>query len=119
MQSINAMLEASSSTKTPHQYYLLKKYELLQCGDIDKLIKQRQSSEEPPLYFVTIEDTIKRAHIATGHGGRDKMIHELNKKYANITVDAISLFKSMCMECQRKIKRPTNKGAVAKPIISS
>jgi len=37
----------------------------------------------------TMEDTfdvIKRAHIATGHGGRDRMMKELQRKYANITV---------------------------------
>ncbi|XP_071083993.1 KRAB-A domain-containing protein 2-like [Haliotis cracherodii] len=106
LESINNLLEASITTKkTPHHHYLLKKYEVLKCGDVDKLIKRRQSSEEDPLYFVTIEDTydtIKRAHLATGRGGRDKMIHEINKKYANITIDSISLFKSMCTECQRK-----------------
>jgi len=30
-------------------------------------------------------EIIQRAHIATDHGGRDKMITELRKKYANIT----------------------------------
>ena len=30
-------------------------------------------------------DVIKRAHIATGHGGRDRMVKELGKKYANVT----------------------------------
>jgi hypothetical protein len=47
-------------------------------------------------------DVIKRAHIATGHGGRDRMLKELGKKYANVTRDSIELLKSMCIECQRK-----------------
>ncbi|XP_047480658.1 KRAB-A domain-containing protein 2-like [Penaeus chinensis] len=45
----------------------------LQCGGIEKLIKKRKSA---PVYYVTIEDTydiIKRAQIATGHGGPDRM----------------------------------------------
>jgi hypothetical protein len=41
-------------------------------------------------------DVIKRAHIATGHGGRDRMLKELGKKYVNVTRDSIELFKSMC-----------------------
>jgi hypothetical protein len=37
-------------------------------------------------------DVIKRAHIATGHGGHDRMLKELGKKYANVTRDSIELF---------------------------
>ena len=73
--------------KTPHQYYLLKKYEVLECGYVNKLIRKREDNEDI-FYFVSIEETfdvIKHAHIATGHGGRDKMIKETNKKYANTT----------------------------------
>ena len=43
-------------------------------------------------------DVIKRAHIATGHGGRDRMLKELGKKYVNVTRDSIELFKSMCID---------------------
>ncbi|XP_064082882.1 KRAB-A domain-containing protein 2-like [Macrobrachium nipponense] len=109
-----------SGKKTPHEYYLLKKYEILKCGDVLKLIRRRTANEDP-IYFATLEDTfdiIKRAHIATGHGGRDKMVKELNKKYANITHDAISIYKSLCIECQRKRKRPTTKGTVVRPILT-
>ncbi|XP_047492001.1 KRAB-A domain-containing protein 2-like [Penaeus chinensis] len=76
---------------------------------------------EPPLYYVTIEETfdvIKRAHIATGHGGRDRMIKELQRKYANITTKALELFKSLCEECQKKRKRPMTKGVMLRPILS-
>lgn len=109
-----------SGKKTPHEYYLLKKYEVLKCGDVFKLIRRRNANEDP-IYFATLEDTfdiIKRAHIATGHGGRDKMVKELTKKYANITHDAISIYKSLCIECQRKRKRPTTKGTVVRPILT-
>ncbi|XP_046560558.1 KRAB-A domain-containing protein 2-like [Haliotis rubra] len=92
---ISDLPEASkTSKKTPHQYYLLKKYEVLQCGDINRLIRRRQHEEETPLYFISIEETyevVKQGHVATGHGGRDKM---------------------------RKRKRATTKGTVVKPIIS-
>ena len=39
------------------------------------------TSPEYPLYFINIEDTydvVKRAHIATGHGGRNRMIKEVS-----------------------------------------
>jgi len=47
---------------------MIVRYEILQCGDVEKLIKNRNNPDEPPLYYVTMEDTfdvIKRAHIAT------------------------------------------------------
>ena len=118
---ISQLLEATATTKkSPHQYYLLKKYEVLECGYVKKLIRKREDNEAT-FYFVSIEETfdvIKRAHIATGHGGRDKMIKETNKKYANITQEALNIFKSSCIQCQKKRKRTTTKGVVVKPILS-
>ena len=62
------------------------RYEVLQCGDIEKLIIKRQTPDERPVYYVSIEDTFDViAHIATGHGGRDRMTKHLADKYANIT----------------------------------
>lgn len=52
------------STKSRHEYYLLNKYEVLQCGDVEKIIRKRQTSDETPVYYVSIEDTldiVKRA----------------------------------------------------------
>ncbi|XP_041347573.1 KRAB-A domain-containing protein 2-like [Gigantopelta aegis] len=121
IKTVGELLEATQAPKkSRRQFYLLKKYKLLQCGDVQKLIRKKPNQEHP-LYFATIEETfdiIKRAHIATGHGGRDKIIKDINKKYANITQDAITLFKSMCIECQRKRKGTTTKGIVVKPILS-
>ena len=108
-------------TKSHHNYYILNRYEVLQCGDVEKLIKKRKSPEDRPVYFATIEDTydiITKAHIATGHGGRDRMLKHLGQKYANITTYAVELFKSYCLVCQEKRKRPMTKGVVVKPILS-
>ncbi|XP_064083051.1 KRAB-A domain-containing protein 2-like [Macrobrachium nipponense] len=74
------------------------------------------------MYYVSIEDTydvIKRAHIATGHGGRDQMVREIGKKYVNVTRDAIELFKSYRYECQKKHKRPRTKGVVVRPTLTN
>ena len=62
-------------------------------------------------------DTIKRAHIATGHGGRDKMVKALIR-YANVTRDTVELFKSLYVQCQKKRKRCATKGVTIKPILS-
>ncbi|XP_064099873.1 KRAB-A domain-containing protein 2-like isoform X3 [Macrobrachium nipponense] len=96
-------------------------YEVLQCGPTEKLIKRRSTRQESPLYYVSIEETfdvVKSAHISTGHGGRDRMLKELQKKYANIPTKAVELFKSLCQECQKKRKRPMTKGVVVRPILT-
>ena len=97
----------------------IQKFEILQCGDVENLIKKRLTEEDIHLYYVSIEDTfdiIKRAHISTGHGGRDRMVKELSNKY--VTREAVELFKSLCVDCQRKRKRPTTKGVVVQPILT-
>ncbi|XP_068234280.1 KRAB-A domain-containing protein 2-like [Palaemon carinicauda] len=109
-------------TKSHYEYYLMSKYEVLQCGDVEKIIKKRQTLDETPVYYVSIEDTfdiVKRAHVATGHCGRDRMTKELQVKYDNIQRDTIELFKLLCLECQKKRKRPMTKGVVVKPIPST
>jgi hypothetical protein len=45
---------------------------------------------------------VKKIHFAVGHGGRDKMIKEANKKYANVSIEALEQFKEQCEECQLK-----------------
>jgi len=85
-------LNEQSTAKSHQGYYLLSKYEILQCGDVEKLRRYRKSNDDPIQYYVHIEETfavIKRAHIATGHGGRDRMVKELGKKYASVTRDSI------------------------------
>ena len=108
--------------KSRHDYYLLSKYEIFSCGKVDKLIKKRKNENDPILYYVPLEDvysTILKAHVETGHGGRDKMKHYLSKKCANITRDMLEIFKSFCVLCQEKKNRPRVSGVVVKPILSS
>ncbi|XP_063887764.1 KRAB-A domain-containing protein 2-like [Scylla paramamosain] len=112
---------ASAKNKSNRQYYILGRYEVLQCGGVEKLIKKRKDETQELVYFVHVEDlfeTIKRAHIATGHGGRDKMVKELSR-YANVTRDTVELFKSLCVQCQKKRKRCATKGVTVKPILSN
>ena len=88
-----------------HVRYFLCRYEVLQCGDEEKIIRKRSDVNDNPEYFVHMDDmfdTIKRIHVSTGHGGRDKMLKELTTKYANVTREAVELFKSLCVECMKK-----------------
>ena len=63
------------------------------------MIKKKETPDENTLYYVALEnvyDVIKRAHVATGHGGRDKMLKELAKKYVNVQKSAVNIFISLC-----------------------
>lgn len=79
---------------------------MLQCGDDEKWVRKSKDPSHDPVYYTQVEvyDIIKRSHIATGHGGRDEMLKVLTAKYihADITRDAIELYKSQCIECLKK-----------------
>ena len=85
---ISELLEAWQTSKTiPSSILSTKRYEILECGGMHKLIRKRCGNGNAR-YFDSIEETyiiIKRAHTATGHGGRDKMVQEISKRYANVT----------------------------------
>ena len=102
-------------------FVIICRYAILQCGDVEKLIRKETNESDKHIYFAHINemyDILKRAHISTGHGGRDQMVKVLFEKYANITNDVISLYKSLCVECMKKRKRITTKGVVVRPIIT-
>ena len=106
-ETINDYLTGKSvAAKTPRQYYLHRKYEVLECGTTKRLIGNRNDLTDEPVYFAYIEETfeiIKACHIRTGHGGRDKMIKELSKKYANITHEAIAKMIMACMKLRSRV----------------
>ena len=42
-------------TKSRRIYYILGKYEIMQCGDVEKLVKKRSSTDQSK-YYVCIEE---------------------------------------------------------------
>ena len=87
---------------------------MLQCGDVTKIIKRRTSHDDEIKYLVCLEDMYcfaKQIHFAVGHGGSDNMIKEANKKYANVSIEALELFKEQCEECQLKKRRTASKAS--------
>ena len=61
---------------------------------------------------------IHDAHLAIGHGGRNRMIKETQTKYKNITAESIMLYLRLRVPCLKKSKVPI-KGLVIKPMIFS
>ncbi|XP_015369695.1 PREDICTED: KRAB-A domain-containing protein 2-like [Diuraphis noxia] len=49
-------------------------------------------------------EILKTTHESIGHGGRDRMISELSRKYKNITRCDVEVFLQLCEPCQLKQK---------------
>lgn len=114
MQVVNAK---SAAKKTSLQFRRINRFDVIETGGIKKLIAK--STTDDIRYFLTIDeifDAIDAAHRAIGHGGRDRLMSETSKKYANITKEMINLFLSMCECCQMK-RTKKKKGLVSKPIL--
>ncbi|CAG9561120.1 unnamed protein product [Danaus chrysippus] len=103
--------------KSQKQYRRLKRFKVINICGISKLVT-RQKPMKYYLYVDEIFDIIEAAHVAIGHGGRDRPKNETSRIYANITLEMINIFLSMCETCQRK-KSMKKKGLVSKPILHS
>ncbi|CAC5413922.1 unnamed protein product [Mytilus coruscus] len=71
----------------------------LQWDDIQKIIRKRISCDDDTTYYVCLADMyhiVHEIHIATGHGRRDKIIKEANRKYANVSTEAVELLWICC-----------------------
>ena len=63
--------------------------EIIGCiRGIEKLIVPIKETDTEVVFYITKDDlfdVLYDTHLAIGHGGRDRMVKELNKKYKNIT----------------------------------
>ncbi|XP_070180796.1 KRAB-A domain-containing protein 2-like [Littorina saxatilis] len=111
-------LKLGSQKKTPNDYKLVKRYDVIEVAHFQRLIL---AGSNPARYFVALEDVynvIKEAHAACGNGDEKLMEKELHKKYANVTRQQIKIFLALCQNCTLK-KAKLNKGVVVRPILSN
>lgn len=109
------------SHKTPEDYQRLLKYDIVQIGNVQKLVVPVKNERDPIIYYTYLEeifDIIHETHISIGHGGRNRMMKELKGKYKNITAELVVIYLNLCEPCQKKLSIP-KKGLVVKPIKSS
>lgn len=96
---------AKSGVKKNRHYWLLKHYDVVTINTEDKLIVPLVNGQL--LYYVVLEelfDILYDTHAFVGHGGRDRMRTELQKRYKNITVQDIQTFLNLCERCLQKKK---------------
>lgn len=107
--------------KSALDYQRLKRYDVLNVGAESKLIGPLLKEDAKIKYFVSCDqlfDIIHNSHLSTGHGGRKKMLKDLNEKYKNVTVESIMLYLSLCRACQQNTKGK-RKNVVGKSILAN
>jgi hypothetical protein len=94
--------EAKSPVKkTSLQYRRLKRFDVLESGEMKALVS-RGETVKSYLPVEEIYDVNEVAHLAVGHGGRDRLKMETARIYANVTTKMINIFLSTCETCQQK-----------------
>ena len=91
--------DVEKKSKTAHEYYLKKTYNVLTIGTSSRLVKKTEPNQ--PLIYIAYNEEIFNlllaAHKIVGHGGHSKTKVEIEKKYDNITRTMIKLFCSLCL----------------------
>ncbi|XP_069615885.1 KRAB-A domain-containing protein 2-like [Ranitomeya imitator] len=102
-------------------YRRLKRYDIMTIGNVEKLIEPISCEKENLLHYVWCAElfsVIHNAHISTGHGGRTRILKEMNRKFKYVTTESIVIYLRLCQPCQKK-QKITKKGLVVKPILHS
>ncbi|CAH2097955.1 unnamed protein product [Euphydryas editha] len=104
---------------TDKQYHHAKKYDIFNVGSEKILIMNRKSQSDSVIQIIPSSEYYYRildAHIATGHGRRDKIVHALKNKYV-VPIFAITIFLRLCKICLSKKSLPKS-GTAGKSMIS-
>ncbi|CAH1644125.1 unnamed protein product [Spodoptera littoralis] len=98
--------------KTPADYRRLKKFEIIETPDGEKLFSARALGDKKRQMFVPIDevyDIIAEYHLRLNHGGRSRMMVELKRKYRNVTAESVLVYLSMCATCKNKLPKKRSK----------
>ena len=96
----------TSITKTPADYHRLKKYEIVDTPDGEKLFAIPVFGDDKRQMYVAMDemyDIITEYHINFNHAGRSRLMVELKRKYKNITAESVTVYLKMCSFCKNKV----------------
>lgn len=124
LEVITIILEYKTASKTGSKrtfthYNYGKKYDVIEVGGKNILVLKRKTHDDPLVQILPIDeyyDILTEFHKSTGHGGRDKMIFGLRKKYS-IPRPIVEIFVKLCKFCNCKKSLP-KKGIIVRPITS-
>lgn len=107
LKNIISELKNKQQGRTPVDNQRLKRYDLIKVGGLDKLIYPISESKEFIRFYITNDemfDILHTTHQSISHGGKRRMMIQLQKNYKNITSEAIMLYINLCETCQKRPK---------------
>uniref|UniRef100_A0A8C5Q829 Integrase catalytic domain-containing protein n=1 Tax=Leptobrachium leishanense TaxID=445787 RepID=A0A8C5Q829_9ANUR len=99
------MTKRKYDTTIEDNHRIIQRYDVLTVQGCEKLIAPLSDARKSVTKFVHAEelfDILYSTHLSIGHGGRDRMIKQLNTLYNNITQGQIKMFLDLCDPCQQK-----------------
>ncbi|XP_037666172.1 KRAB-A domain-containing protein 2 [Choloepus didactylus] len=117
-QTIKEVKEAKEKgKKSSRDYRRAAKYDVISVKGMERLIEATHGEQDRIRYYVHKEELFEilhDTHLKIGHGGRTRMLKELQGKYGNVTKEVIVLYLTLCKQCHQKNPVP-KRGLVPKP----
>ncbi|XP_062967528.1 KRAB-A domain-containing protein 2 isoform X2 [Cynocephalus volans] len=118
-QTIKEVKEAKEKgKKSSRDYRRAAKYDVISVQGTEKLVEATHGERVRIRYYVHKEelfDILHDTHLSIGHGGRTRMLKELQGKYGNVTKEVIVLYLTLCKQCHQKNPVP-KRGLAPKPM---
>uniref|UniRef100_A0A8C2S5P9 Integrase catalytic domain-containing protein n=1 Tax=Capra hircus TaxID=9925 RepID=A0A8C2S5P9_CAPHI len=118
-QTIKEVKEAKEKgKKSSRDYRRAARYDVISVAGTEKLIEAAHRERDRIRYYVHKEelfDILHDTHLNIGHGGRTRMLKELQGKYGNVTKEVIVLYLTLCKQCHQKNPVP-KRGLAPKPM---
>uniref|UniRef100_A0A8C0K3S7 KRAB-A domain containing 2 n=1 Tax=Canis lupus dingo TaxID=286419 RepID=A0A8C0K3S7_CANLU len=118
-QTIKEVKEAKEKgKKSSRDYRRAAKYDVISVQGTERLIEATHGEHDRIRYYVHKEelfDILHDTHLSIGHGGRTRMLKELQGKYGNVTKEVIVLYLTLCKQCHQKNPAP-KRGLAPKPM---
>ncbi len=92
----------------------------MKVGSVEKLIfpvSKDSSNVRFYVYFEELFTIIHEVHLSIGHGGRNRMLKELLKKYKHITTEEVMIYLNLCDNCPLPQKKVPKNGLVVRPMV--
>lgn len=114
--AIQHMVDTRAGTIPKDSWYLslVRRYELARVAGSQVLVKKRKNPEDPLVIVLPFEDyfgVLWEYHLATDHGGKDRLISCLENKYWIPRVP-IEVFLTLCGICKARKSYPRRKHPV-------
>ena len=98
---IQTTRDVKNGLANKHSAWFLRTYDILDIGPVQRLVHPERRAAGDVLHYVKgseLFEILKKVHLDTGHGTRDRMEYSIRAKYVNIPRSMITLFKRMPYE---------------------